>query len=78
MSYPQAVLGGLALIAAAIVFTASSEPRASEGGAYEGVMSSRQVPSMDLLWRVNKQTGAVSICYGPSTREAPTCSPWSK
>jgi hypothetical protein len=78
MSYPQAILCGLALIAAALVFAASGEPRAAEGGVYEGVASARQVPQTDLLWRVNRQNGAVSICYGQSTREAPTCSPWSK
>jgi hypothetical protein len=30
------------------------------------------------MWRVNKQSGAVSICYAVNTREIPACSPWSK
>ena len=82
MSYQHAVLGGLALVAAAILFAATTEPRAAEGGGFEGVPSSRtpQAGSSagDMIWRVNKQSGAVSICYGHNTREAPSCSPWSK
>jgi hypothetical protein len=82
MSYTHAILGGAALVAAAIAFAATTEPRAAEGGGFEGVPSSRAAqPSSgqgDMIWRVNKQTGAVSICYGHNTREAPSCSPWSK
>ncbi|HEX2114526.1 MAG TPA: hypothetical protein VHM01_08985 [Alphaproteobacteria bacterium] len=82
MSYPQAILGAAALLAAAIAFAASTGPHAAEGGGFEGVSSSRTAPagaaSGDMIWRVNKQSGAVSICYGHNTREAPSCSPWSK
>jgi hypothetical protein len=82
MSYSHAVLGSAALLAAAIAFAASTGPQAAEGGGFEGVSSSRATQagsaSGDMIWRVNKQSGAVSICYGHNTREAPSCSPWSK
>jgi hypothetical protein len=82
MSYPHAILGASALLAAAIAFAASTGPQAAEGGAFEGVSSSRGTQpgaaTGDMIWRVNKQSGAVSICYGHNTREAPSCSPWSK
>ena len=82
MSYQHAILGGLGLVAAAILFAATTAPHASEGGGFEGVPSSRvSTPGStagDMIWRVNKQSGAVSICYGHNTREAPSCSPWSK
>jgi hypothetical protein len=82
MSYSHAILGAAALFAAAIAFAASTGPHAAEGGAFEGVPSARgaQVGTAtgDMIWRVNKQSGAVSICYGHNTREAPSCSPWSK
>lgn len=80
MTYPQALLGAAALIAAAIAFAASSGPHAAEGGAFEGVPSSRTAAqgTGDSIWRVNKQSGAVSICYAVNTREVPSCSPWSK
>jgi hypothetical protein len=82
MSTAHAILGASALFAAAIAFAASTGPQAAEGGAFEGVSSSRSAQagsaSGDMIWRVNKQNGAVSICYGHNTREAPSCSPWSK
>lgn len=82
MSYPQVILGAAALIAAAIAFAASSGPQAAEGGVFDGVPSSRTpTPGSgagDSIWRINKQTGATSICYAVNTREVPACSPWSK
>jgi hypothetical protein len=83
MTYQQAILGGLALVAAAVVFAAATTgPRAAEGGGFEGVPASRVAQpgsaAGDMIWRVNRQSGAVSICYGHNTREAPSCSPWSK
>lgn len=82
MSYPHAVLGAAALLAAAIAFAAVSGPHAAEGGPYEGVSPSRSPqPGSgpgDLIWRINKQSGAVSICFAVNTREVPACSPWSK
>jgi hypothetical protein len=82
MSYPQAILGASALLAAAIAFAASTGPHAAEGGAFEGVSSSRTAQpgasTGEMIWRVNKQTGAVSLCFAINTRELPSCSPWSK
>ena len=82
MSYQHAILGGLGLVAAAVLFAATTAPQASEGSGFEGVPSSRVAQpgsaAGDMIWRVNKQSGAVSICYGHNTREAPSCSPWSK
>lgn len=82
MSYQQAVLGAAALIAAAFAFAASSGPNAAESGVFDGVPSSRTpTPGSgvgDSIWRINKQTGATSICYAVNTREVPACSPWSK
>lgn len=78
MSYPQAIFGGFALLAAVLLLSNGAQTRA-ESGSFEGVMSGgRSVQTGDMIWRINKQTGAVSICYGPNTREAPACSPWSK
>jgi hypothetical protein len=80
MSYPHAILGAAALLAAAIAFAAFPGPQAAEGGAFEGVPSSRPATpgTGESMWRVNKQSGAVSICYAVNTREIPACSPWSK
>jgi hypothetical protein len=82
MSYPQAILGAAALFAAAIAFAAYSGPQAAEGGSFEGIPSSRApqagTGAGDSIWRMNKQSGAVSICYAVNTREIPACSPWSK
>lgn len=82
MSYPHAILGAAALLAAAIVFAASSGPIAAEGGSYEGVSPSRTPqPGSgpgDMIWRINRQSGAVSLCFAVNTREVPACSPWSK
>jgi hypothetical protein len=82
MSYPHAILGAAALLAAAIAFAASSDPRAAESSVFEGVPASRTPqPGSgpgDMIWRINKQSGAVSICFGVNTREQPACSPWSK
>ena len=82
MTYPQAIFGAVAILAAAITFAASSGPHAAEGGVFDGVPSSRTPqPGSgvgDSIWRINKQTGAISICYAVNTREIPACSPWSK
>ena len=80
MSYPHAILGAAALLAAAIAFAAASGPQAAEGGGFEGVTASRvgTQGTGDSIWRVNRQTGAVSICLAMNTREIPACSPWSK
>jgi hypothetical protein len=82
MSYQHALLGGFGLLAAAILFAATTGPHAAEGGGFEGVPSSRVAQAGsgagDMIWRINRQSGAVSICYGHNTREAPSCGPWSK
>jgi hypothetical protein len=84
MTYPHAIFGGLGLVAAAILVGAlAGAPRAADGGPYEGVAASRGgqtggFQSGDVIWRVNKQTGAVSLCFGPNQREQPVCSPWSR
>jgi len=82
LSYPQAILGAAALLAAAIAFAATSGPYAAEGASFDGVPSSRAPQAGsgvgDSIWRINKQNGAVSICYAVNTREVPACSPWSK
>jgi hypothetical protein len=82
MTFSHAVLGSAALLAAAIAFAAVQGPHAAEGGTFEGVSASRTTQAGsgvgDMIWRVNKQTGAVSICYAVNTREIPACSPWSK
>lgn len=78
MSYPQAIFGGLVMLAAVLMFGGTDAQTRTEGGPFEGVMSTRTGQAGDFIWRVNKQTGAVSICFGLNTREAPACSPWSQ
>lgn len=82
MTYPHALLGAAALLAAAVAFASVQGPHAAEGGVFEGVPSSRTPQpgsgAGDMIWRVNRQSGAVSICYAVNTREVPACSPWSK
>jgi hypothetical protein len=81
MTFPHALLGAAALLAA-VAFAALQGPQAAEGGVFEGVPASRTAQAGsgvgDMIWRVNKQSGAVSICYAVNTREVPACSPWSK
>jgi hypothetical protein len=78
MTYPQAIFGGLALLAAAFAFGTGGQPRADSTG-FDGVATLRTAgQSGDTIWRINKQNGAVSLCFAPNTREMPACSPWSK
>ena len=79
MTYPQAIFGGFALVAVAFAFGAlAQQPRADLTG-FDGVATLRTAgQSGDTMWRINKQNGAVSLCFAPNTRESPSCGPWSK
>ncbi len=61
MTYPQAIVIGVALIAAAIIFTNIAPPvEAQQRGRWQ--MQTTSVPATG--WRFNTLTGVMQICFG--------------
>lgn len=81
MTYPKALFGGLALIAAAILVGQFSPVMGQMGGGGYAIASDGR----SIVWRINTGTGEVSYCGrrsdntdAPSlSRSQPTCSQWS-
>ena len=78
MNAPQAIFGGLALIAAAVLIGQTGSLKAQTSppptaGRYQ------LVPFPNVwLGRMDTQTGAVSFCVSANNMGTPTCTPWSK
>ncbi len=88
MNTSQALFGGLALIAAAVLAAGPEFVRAQDGaamprqGPYQ-LMTSFQgnpdVSARQVVFRIDARSGGVSACvWDMSAKEAPACSPWSK
>jgi hypothetical protein len=75
MTSANALLGGLALIAAAILFHGVGTTQAASASA-PGSFMGFPVPSGNM-WRIDLGTGRVSWCGGENINEPPTCTPWS-
>ncbi len=81
MTYPKALFGGLALIAAALLVGQLSPVMGQMGGGGYAIASDGRA----IVWRVNTVNGAVSYCArrsdntdAPSiARQQPSCSLWS-
>lgn len=83
MTYPKALFGGLALVAAVLLIGQLSPVMGQAGGGGDGYAIASDGRS--LVWRVNTRTGAVSYCARRSdntdaatlARQQPSCSQWS-
>lgn len=81
MTYPKALFGGLALIAAALVVGQFSPVMGQMGGGNYAIASDGRA----IVWRIHTGTGAVSYCARRSdntdaptlARQQPACSLWS-
>jgi len=61
MTYPQAIVVSVALIAAATIFTNIAPPaEAQRGGRWQ--MQTTSLPA--YAWRINNTTGVMQACYG--------------
>ena len=61
MTHPQAIVIGVALIAAAIIFTNSAPPvEAQQRGRWQ--MQTTSIPA--FAWRINTLTGVMQSCFG--------------
>lgn len=82
MTYPKALFGGLALIAAALLVGQLSPVMGQMAGAGGYAIAS---DGRAIVWRVNTGTGAVSYCARRAdntdtatlSRQQPSCSQWS-
>ncbi|MCG8504306.1 MAG: hypothetical protein MI755_06850 [Sphingomonadales bacterium] len=85
MTLSHAVFAGFALVAAAVLFSgefsaqAKKAPGDATSAAYALGLPNVTGETSHLVWRVNRQTGQVSVCVLAQnmTNDPPVCSPWS-
>lgn len=85
MTLSRAIFAGLCFVAAAIIFTygmpAGAQRPADIGPrpTFELGMPEVTGDTAAMVWRVNRETGQVSICVLDESfiSRAPNCSPWS-
>jgi hypothetical protein len=88
MNTAHTIFGGLAVVAAAILFVAPGIVDAQDdqpmhnSGPYQLMTSfqgSPDVSARQVVFRIDARTGLISACaWNMSAKDAPTCSPWSK
>ncbi len=73
MKYPQAIIMGAALIAAAIFFTSGAPiAEAQRTGPWQMHVGSGPGIGSAVAWRINTVTGEMHACFGH--QKAPSCS----
>lgn len=85
MTLSHAVFAGFALVAAAVLFSgefsaqAKKAPGDAASSAYALGLPHVTGKTSNMVWRVNRQTGQISVCVLAQgiIKDAPSCSPWS-
>jgi hypothetical protein len=79
MKTPHAILIGFTLIAIAVAVTRAPAQAASGAPSYEAVTPGEMSAHGSFVWRINADTGQVSICKSNINLAAPPkCSSWSE
>jgi hypothetical protein len=76
MTTPQAILTGFALVAAAVALhgVANTQTTPEPAGGYD--ITSAAVGRALIVMRINRSTGAVSLCDGEGSASLPRCTAW--
>jgi hypothetical protein len=76
MNTPRAILTGFALIAGAIAFHGVANTQTAPEPRSEFTITSAAVGRALVTMRLNKATGAVSLCDGEGSAALPRCTAW--
>jgi hypothetical protein len=76
MTSAHAILAGFALVAAAIAFHGVGNTQASTEGPGTFEVTSSTVGRALVVMRLNRITGAVSLCDGEGSASIPRCTAW--
>ncbi len=79
MKTSHAILIGFTLVAITVVFTRAPARAAVGASSYEAVTPGDMSAHGSFVWRINADTGQVSICKSNiNLTAAPKCSIWSE
>jgi hypothetical protein len=76
MTSAHAILAGFALVSAAIAFHGVGNTQASQEGPGTFEVTSSTVGRALVVMRLNRVTGAVSLCDGEGSASIPRCTAW--
>jgi hypothetical protein len=76
MNTPQAILTGFALIAGAITFHGVANTQTAPEPRGDFTITSAAVGRALVTMRLNRATGAVSLCDGEGSAALPRCTAW--
>lgn len=76
MNTPQAILAGFALVAGAIALHGVANTQTSAEPSTGFAVTSAAVGRALVAFRVNRATGAVSLCDGEGSASLPRCTAW--